>query len=63
MDDDAGSLLQHSWKEGAIETNRDEQIDVEGALPFVVAKNEGAAAGGGRAADVVDEDIEGAKVL
>ena len=63
MDDHARTLLQHRWKEGAIQSDGGKQVRVERMLPIVIGQRQCTPARRGRTAHVVDQDVDAAETI
>ncbi len=63
VDDDAGTPLEHSGNECAIQTNCGEQVEVHLLLPVFVGEGENAAARRAGAANTVNENVEATETL
>src|SRR4051794_41166744 len=63
MNDDAGSLLQHSGEEAAIQTHSREEIQFKFLLPNIISKLKDPTAWRRRSANTVNQNIKPAKTM
>jgi hypothetical protein len=56
-------LLQHRWKESAIQSDGNEKVRVERMLPIVIGQRQGTPARRSRTAYVLDQNVEAAETI